>query len=185
MRKPISETNWAMVYCATCKILSDYVRMKTKRVCANCKNPLFYQCTRCKKCLSTLQCLQTHVKAHEREEHQCEHCNFRTANKNVLQQHLESRHVTKGPFGREACPKCKRTYKSRKLMLLHSKRCGMTPEFKCGFCPYQAKTLMILRDHVKKRHIHKEEISCECGKKFTNKKYFEKHQQNCEKVVQK
>ncbi|OXU25922.1 hypothetical protein TSAR_011827 [Trichomalopsis sarcophagae] len=178
-------TNWAMVYCATCKVLSEYVRTKTKRNCTNCQNPLFYQCTRCKKCLSTLQCLQTHIKVHEREEHHCEHCDFRTANKNVLQQHLETRHVTRGPFGREECPKCKRTYKSRKLMLMHNKRCGVTPEFKCGFCPYMAKTIMILRDHVKKRHISKEESVCECGKKFTNKKYFEKHQQNCDKAVPK
>ncbi|XP_060535625.1 zinc finger protein 91-like [Cylas formicarius] len=68
---------------------------------------------------------------------------------------LETRFVTVFP-----CPKCEKVYHHKKTLNRHIRQeCGVEPELKCPHCPYRARRVYVLQNHIKGHLLY----NCKAG----------------------
>ena len=57
------------------------------------------------------------------------------------------------PRGKFKCPKCTRTYMSKKNLQLHLRlECGVPPSFSCPKCPYKGHRRFTVQMHLERLH---------------------------------
>lgn len=107
------------------------------------------QCNECGKWLMNKRCLRTHMILHSNQEFKCDHCEYLTKKKVLLNRHVISQHTNDKPF---KCNMCDRTFKMKRALTIHLALHGASKTFKCTFCDrvYRSSTNCYM--HRKSKH---------------------------------
>ncbi|KAJ8670081.1 hypothetical protein QAD02_001340 [Eretmocerus hayati] len=150
-KRKVPKTGY-MVRCPKCPFFVEIgIEKDYKDPCPDCHIPLFYQCAKCnfKKDDRPLRKHKCDVK----RSFECHLCNFTTYKLSYLRSHRKSHHKgCDNPEDFLKCSRCKKSYKSKKYMIIHEKVCLPKSNWKCPLCDFETHTDRRSKYHMMKHH---------------------------------
>ena len=167
--------------CSICGTSVINLKVHTELVHGDGKKP--HECTLCEYKTATKGALNQHIKTvHEKVlPHMCHLCDYRCPNLSTLKQHIKTVHEKV----RVTCDTCNATFSSKNTLATHIKFVHEgSVSFECSYCGFKFPDKQGLKRHVDAVHEKKNRKTCElCHRTYSTQHHLKYH--TCKALIKK
>ena len=154
--------------------------MKTESTTLSKADNNLFQCDRCQYSTDRSGNFNRHIKIHNNEYLNCQHCKSKFICESDLMNHIKQKHNGQ-PL---VCDQCGSSFSSKNGLRAHiiTKHDGGKLKYKCHLCPCAFHGKPEYEGHINK-HLNSRPYRCaHCGKGFYHRKNQRRHEVECKKI---